>query len=126
MTANKHDGHEFPGAGIYFKGSQGTMFADYGGYRLFPEEKFKDFKAPAQSIPASVGHHQEWINACKTGSPTLCNFDYSGALSESVLLGMVAFRSGQKLEWDGPMLKVKNSDKAQALIKREYRPGWEM
>ena len=102
------------------------MFADYGGYRLFPEEKFKDFKAPAPSIPASVGHHQEWINACKTGSPTLCNFDYSGALSESVLLGMVAYRTGQRLEWDGPMLKVKNSDKAQGLIKREYRPGWEM
>lgn len=126
LTENKHDGHEFPGSGIYFRGSKGTMFADYGGYRLFPEETFKDFKAPPQTIPASVGHHQEWINACKTGSPTLCNFDYSGALSESVLLGMVAYRSGQKLEWDGPLLKVTNSDEAQALIKRQYRPGWEM
>lgn len=124
MTETKHDGHEFPGAGIYFKGTKGSMFADYGGYRLFPEETFKEFKAPAQTIPASVGHHQEWINACKTGSKTLCNFDYSGALTETVLLGMVAFRAGQKLEWDG--LKIRNSDKAQGLLKRDYRPGWEM
>lgn len=126
MTETKHDGHEFPGAGIYFKGTKGSMFADYGGYRLFPEESFKEFKAPEKTIPASVGHHQEWINACKTGSKTLCNFDYSGALTESVLLGMVAFRAGQKLEWDGAKLQVKNSDKAQGLLKREYRPGWEM
>ena len=126
MTENKHDGHEFPGSGIYFKGTKGSMFADYGGYRLFPEDQYKEFKAPAQTIAASVGHHQEWINACKTGSPTLCNFDYSGALTERVLLGMVAFRTGQKLEWDGATMKVKNSETAQGLLQREYRAGWEM
>ena len=126
MTENKHDGHEFPGSGIYFKGAKGSMFADYGGYRLFPEDQYKEFKAPTPTIAASVGHHQEWINACKTGSPTLCNFDYSGALTESVLLGMVAFRTGQKLEWDGATMTVKNSDQAQGLLKREYRAGWEM
>ncbi len=126
MTENKHDSHEFPGSGIYFKGTKGSMFADYGGYRLFPEEQYKEFKAPPQTIAASVGHHQEWINACKTGSPTLCNFDYSGALTESVLLGMVAFRTGQKLEWDGATMKVKNSETAQGLLQREYRAGWEM
>ncbi len=125
-TENKHDGHEFPGSGIYFKGTKGSMFADYGGYRLFPEEQYKEFKAPAPTIAASVGHHQEWINACKTGSPTLCNFDYSGALTESVLLGMVAFRAGQKLEWDGATMTVKNSEQAQGLLKQEYRAGWEM
>lgn len=126
MTENQHDGHEFPEAGIYFQGTKGSMFADYGGYRLFPEEQFKDYKSPAPSIPASVGHHQEWINACKSGGPTLCNFDYSGALTESVLLGMVAFRSGQKLEWDGPTMKVTNSETANSFLRREYRPGWEM
>lgn len=35
-----------------------------------------------------------------------------------------SFRAGQKLEWDG--LKIRNSDKAQGLLKRDYRPGWEM
>ncbi len=126
MTENTHDGHEFPGSGIYFKGTKGSMFADYGGYRLFPEDQYKEFKAPTQTIAASVGHHQEWINACKTGSPTLCNFDYSGALTESVLLGMVALRTGQQLEWDGAKLEVTNSKAGQSLLRREYRPGWEM
>ena len=46
---------------------------------------------------SSIGHHAEWIAACKTGSPTTCNFDYSGALTEAVLLGNVSYRSGKPL-----------------------------
>ena len=38
------------------------------------------------------------IKACKDGSPTTCNFDYSGALTEAVLLGTVAYRLGKNLE----------------------------
>jgi len=70
------------------------------------------------------GHHQEWLTACKTGSPTTCNFDYSGAVTEAVLLGNVAFRTARKLQWDGPNMKVTNCDEANALLQREYRQGW--
>ena len=52
---------------------------------------------PSRPSRASIGHHQEWIDACKTGSPTTCNFDYSGAVTETVLLGNVAYRAGKKL-----------------------------
>ena len=55
---------------------------------------------PEPTIPRSIGHHAEWIKACKEGTPTTCNFDYSGALTEAVLLGNVAYRVGQPLEWD--------------------------
>jgi hypothetical protein len=102
------------------------MYADYGKYRLFPSDKYKGFEPPPQSIPASIGHHAEWIKACKDGSPTTCNFDYSGALSETVLLGNVAFRTGEALEWDAENLKATNCPSADQYIRKEYRKGWEV
>ena len=102
-------------------------FADYGSYRLFPTEKFAGFKPPKKSIPRSIGHHAEWIKACKEkGTPTTCNFDYSGALTEAVLLGNVAYRTGESLEWDAKNLKATNCPAADKYIRKEYRPGWEV
>jgi len=114
------------GTGILFVGDKGMLLADYNRRNLYPEDQFRDFTAPEKSIPASIGHHAEWILACKTGSPTTCNFDYSGALTEAVLLGTVAYRVGQKIEWDAEHLKATNCPQADAFIKREYRKGWEI
>lgn len=115
-----------PGAGVMFVGSEGKMFADYGSYKLYPEEKFAGFTPPPQTIPASIGHHAEWIRACKSGEPTTCNFDYAGQLTESVLLGNVAFRTGKPIQWDAANLRVTDNDQATALLSKEYRPGWEV
>ena len=111
-------------SGQLFVGERGMILSDYGRHLLLPEDKFADVKRPAAYIPASIGHHEEWLNAIKTKGTTTCNFDYSGALTESVLLGTVAYRSGEKIEWDSENLKVKNSDKAQQLVHKEYRKGW--
>ena len=91
---------------------------------LLPEAEFADFQPPEPTILPSVGHHQEWIVACKTGSPTTCNFDYSGALTEAVLLGNVAYRARKKLQWDPVNLKATNGPEAQKYIARDYREGW--
>ena len=112
------------GSGQLFVGKEGMILSDYGSYRLFPEEKFADFKPPKQTISASVGHHREWIDAIKTGGTTTCNFDYSGALSEAVLLGTVAYRSGETVDWDAKQFKAKNAPAAQQLLHKEYRKGW--
>ena len=112
------------GAGVVFVGQQGQMFADYGSWRLYPEAKFAGFKPPEPTIPDSIGHHKEWIVACKTGSPTTCSFDYSGALTEAVLLGTVAYRVGKKLKWDGENLKATGCPEADQYLRREYRQGW--
>ncbi|MEM8671442.1 MAG: Gfo/Idh/MocA family oxidoreductase [Planctomycetota bacterium] len=126
MTPRKVAGETVPGSGVMFVGSEGHMFADYGRYRLFPRDKFSNFEPPAKSIPDSIGHHAEWIKACKDGSETTCNFNYSGALTETVLLGNVAYRSGTKLEWDAENLKVTNYEPANELISKTYREGWEV
>ena len=119
-------GERVPGSGVMFIGSEGKMFADYTKYRLYPSDKFANFEPPTPTIPDSIGHHAEWIEACKTGSPTTCNFDYSGALTEAVLLGNVAFRTGTKLDWDAKTLKATNCPDADKFIDKEYRAGWEV
>lgn len=121
-----HDGRQFAGAGVYFVGDEGTMFADYGSWKLFPEDKYADFKPPEQTIPNSIGHHDEWIRACKTGEPTTCNFDYSGALTEAVLLGNVSYRIGRKIEWNALELTATNAPEAENVIRQPMRQGWEL
>jgi hypothetical protein len=100
------------------------LLASYPKRMLWPKDKFADYQAPEPSIPRSIGHHQEWITACKTGSATTCNFDYSGAVTETVLLGNVAYRTGHKLEWDGANMKFTNCPEANDYLQREYRSGW--
>lgn len=119
-------GERVPGSGVMFVGSEGKMFADYTKYRLYPTDKYAGFQPPAQTIPPSIGHHAEWLKACKDGSPTTCNFDYSGALTEAVLLGTVAYRTGKKLDWDAATLKATNCPEADKLINKVYRAGWEV
>ncbi len=117
----EHKMPDWPEATI-FVGSKGMLIADYGKFKLYPEEKFADVKRPR--LPRGLPHMQEWVTACKTGSPTGCHFGYSGPLTETVLLGIVAYRAGKKLEWDAKNLKVTNCPEANRFIRREYRKGW--
>jgi hypothetical protein len=100
--------------------------ANYPKHALWPESRFADFKRPDPTLAESIGHHQEWIIACKTGSPTTCNFDYSGAVSEAVLLGNVAHRCGKRIDWDPETLKIPNAPEAEQFLLRDYREGWRL
>jgi predicted dehydrogenase len=114
--------------GVLFRGDKGFLICDYDFRILMPtrDNDMTQYHSPrAQDlIPPSPGHHQEWIIGCKTGKPTLCNFDYSGALIENNMLALVAYRVGQKLEWDARNLKATNCPAADQYIYKEYRQGW--
>lgn len=135
VTLNWYNGGAYPelvkergipqwGSAVLFLGSRGMLIADYSRHQLLPEAQYADFKRPDPFIPDSIGHHREWTEACKTGGPTTCNFDYSGALTEAALLCNVALRTGKKLTWDAEKLEATNCPEAAALIRREYRAGW--
>ena len=111
-------------AGVLFVGSDGVLLSNYDNHLLLPEEKFKDFKRPEPSIPSSLGHHAEWLNAIKNDGTTSCNFDYSGTLSEAALLGTVAYRVGKKITWDPVAFKTDDAQ-ATALLSLPRRQGWE-
>jgi predicted dehydrogenase len=112
-------------SGVLFEGEKGNLIADYTKYNLLPADRFKGFQPPKQTIPASVGHHREWLQAIRSGGETTCNFEYSGALAETVLLGNVAYRAGAQIDWDGKGGRVTNNVPAAAqYLRREYRKGW--
>jgi len=112
------------GDGNLFVGEKGMLLAGYDKHVLLPEQDFADFKRPEPFIPNSIGHHREWIEACKAGGKTTCNFDYAGALTETVLLGNVAFRTGKKLDWDPKRLRARNCPEADQFIQHHYAAGW--
>ncbi len=117
--------------GALFIGDKGTIMCGcYGrGPRLIPEAKMKEFRRPERSIPrvegGEDGHEKDWIRACKGGAPASSNFDYSGPLSEMVLMGNLAVRfPGRRLLWDGEKMEVTNDSKANEYVRRTYREGW--
>jgi predicted dehydrogenase len=112
--------------GVLFIGEKGMVLSNYSKHVLLPEEKFKDFTPPPPSIPKSPGHHAEWIDACKTGAPTTCHFGYAGLLTEANHLGNVAYRAGQRIEWDSEKMAVTNTSAADRFLQRSYRAGWSL
>ena len=114
------------GNGALFIGSKGMVLSDYSKHIMLPEKQYTDFQRPEPFIPPSLGHHVEWLHACKTGAPTTCNFDYAGWLTEANHLGNVAFRTGKKLTWDPIALRATGVPEADQFIRRKYRKGWKL
>ena len=113
------------GNNTLFIGDGGMLLCGFGGRKLLPEEKFVDYQPPEPTIPDSPGFHNEWISACKGGEPATCNFDYSGPLAETVLLGNVAYRAGG-FDWNSKSMQTGGNAAAQNLIRETYRKGWEL
>lgn len=114
--------------GAILVGDKGTLYSiewTGGDWHLLPEHKFRDFKPPQPSEPRSPGHHAEWIRACKVGPAAYCNFiDFAAAITEVMLLGVLALRTGSKIEWDAAAMRAPNCPEAEQFIRRQYRKGW--
>ena len=119
--------------GVLFLGDKGTLMCGCYGRspRLIPESKMREYKQPAKTIeriPKGIeGHEQDWVRACKGGKPASSNFDYSGPLSEMVLMGNLAVRfPNRRLLWNGEKMEVTNDAAANAYVRRQYRQGWSL
>ncbi len=121
-------------SGSLVVGTKGILYSphDYGEeWVLLPVEQYKGHKDPEKTLARNGkgddGQKIEWLAACKGGPAAFSNFNYAGLLTEFILLGNVAIKhAGQKLEWDGPGMKVTNVAAANKLLRREYRKGWEV
>jgi hypothetical protein len=114
--------------GLLFVGDRGKILCTFNGGnpKIIPQTKMDSFKQPPKTLPRSPGNEREWIDACKGGKvKTGGNFEFEGLVTETLLLGNVAARMGQKLTWDRPTLSV-NSDVAQKWVRPERRKGWEL
>src|SRR6266480_5879484 len=115
--------------GLLFIGDHGKILCGFNGEnpRLIPEETMRSFVLPPKTLPRSAGNEREWLDACK-GSKIKPggNFEFEGLVTETLLLGNLAVRAGQKLSWDRANLKVTNSEAVQKLVAPERRKGWEL
>jgi predicted dehydrogenase len=114
--------------GLFFIGDRGTIVCEFNGGkpRLIPEARMKAFRPPAPTLPRSPGHEREWIEACKGGPAPGAHFGFAGLVTEALLLGNVALRTGKALEWDGEARRVTNIPEANALLRDVYRDGFSL
>ena len=118
------------------EGDNGLLLVGEKGYRtcagwsgmprLLPLDLHFSYKKPEKTIPRVAGHHADWIQGCKGGTPPCSNFDYGARLTEFVLLGTLASRTGKIIKWDAEGMKCTNAPEAQPFIEGSYRKGWEL
>ena len=115
--------------GLLFIGDGGKILCGFNGShpRLIPQSRMDAYKQPPKTLPRSPGNEREWLDACKGGKVKPGgNFEFEGMVTETLLLGNVAARTGQRFTWDRPNMKANNSDFAQNYIRPERRKGWEI
>jgi hypothetical protein len=115
--------------GLLFVGDRGKILCGFNGQHpeLIPAAKMNSYQQPPKTLPRSPGNEREWLDACRGGKVKPGgNFEFSGLVTESLLLGNVATRVGQKLNWDRASMKVVNVDSAEKYVKPERRSGWEL
>ncbi len=115
--------------GAMFEGTKGYLIADFTSRVLFPQGNQADmtYYKPRNRktlLPPLGDFQKQWINACKGNLKTACNFDYGSTLIEMMLLGLVAYRVGKKISYDGSAGHVTDCPEANELLRRTYRPGW--
>ncbi len=114
--------------GILFVGDKGKLLgpSHAAAPRLIPESKMKEYGRPPEMLKRSVGHHKEWIQACKDNKPqdARAGFLYSGPFTEALLVGNLAVRLGRRIEWDAKKMRATNAPEADNYVTKFYRVGW--
>ncbi|MFY9342604.1 MAG: Gfo/Idh/MocA family oxidoreductase [Planctomycetota bacterium] len=140
VTMTWYDGGDMPPAellpGIKWKnggfllvGDQGKLYSptDYGEkFDIYRDGVIAQVELPPQTLARSPGVHQEWLAGIVGKQQPLANFEYAAPFTEAMLLGNLALRTGERIEWDAAAMKVKNSAAAQALLSKTYRRGFEL
>ena len=111
--------------GMYFHGVNGTLYADYGTYKVVPEGPRMDgLKPPAESLPPSPGHEREWLDSIKTRKPPSCCPDYHCKVDVPLVLANLSLKLGRAIRFDPLAEKIVGDEEAARLAQPEYRAPW--
>ena len=109
-------------------GEAGKIMADVycKSPRVIPEQKMRKVlkSKPPKVLPRSPGHYEEFIRAVKGGAPPGANFEFACPMTEAVLLGNLAIRTGKEIRWDAEAMQAEGVPEADQYIKPEFRAGW--
>jgi len=125
-------GEKIESNGSLVIGNKGTLYTRTwnGGenagdmFLLLPKKQFIGFTPPSPTLPRTKEHHFEFIQACKGGPTTQSPFSYASVLTESLLVGQLALRTGKRIEWDAKNMKAKGVPEADPIIRPRFRNGW--
>jgi predicted dehydrogenase len=115
-------GLELPANGNMYVGDKGKIL----GERIIPEAKRKAYKQPPKTLKRRSGTWGEWVEAIRGGEPAGCDFNQASLLTEVVLLGNIALRTGKALDWNAENMRFTNNDAANKYVKETYRSGWSL
>ena len=125
LSPDLPEGFGLPSSGSMIIGEEGTLILPHVGTpHLYPDSKFEKYPKPELE---PLNHYHEFVEGALGNGTPGANFDFSGPLTECVLLGNVANRfPGRTLEWSAIKLAFRNSDEATKLLRRRYRKGWDV
>ncbi len=114
--------------GAILIGSKGKLMHNtYGANpRLLPQSLQNSAGKPPEKLARipDEAHELNWVDAAKGKGQTDSPFEYSAKLTEVMLLGVVALRTGKKILYDGANMRVTNVPEANQYLSRQYRQGW--
>jgi predicted dehydrogenase len=111
--------------GIYFHGTNGTLFADYNMFKVVPEgDKMKDLPPVPQSIPPSPGHEREWLDCIKSRLQPSCNVAYHVRVDVPIVLSLLSLKLGRSIQFDPLKERIVNDREAERLAVPKYRSPW--
>ena len=119
----------FPAMGnsVIFQGSKATMVVNYNRYEIYVKGKRDEaFQPPPPSIPDSPGHIREFLNAIKSRQRTTCDIEYGHRLTKSGLMANIAYRTGERLNWDDGRERFTGHTNANQYVTRRYRKPWKL
>ncbi len=131
-------GLKLASSGLMFVGEEGKLITGYSGGNpyvkvgrklkgglLLPEDKFRDFRNPEETLKRTKDHYMNWVNACKSGSDTDCPIELGCEMTEVALLGSLALRTQRYIQWDSDAMRITNANEdINNMIDPEYRKGW--
>ncbi len=147
---NGHPGHKsFGSYGVLLQGTKGTLFVDRAGYEIIPQMAAHAEKVTAGSRDAYddlVGfgqfytglttpergatsfqhqpHVRNFLDCVKTREKPVGDIETGHRSTATCLIGNIALRTGEKLQWDGVTEQFTNSARANEMLRREYRRPW--
>lgn len=123
------DNKSLPAEGMMFVGDKGKILASFHGNepRLIPKRKMRDYAGEKSLQPETRERRSNtWTAGIKNNEESPGSFLYAGPVTETINLGAVALRAGQRVDYDAERMSITNLDKANQYLTREYRKGWEL
>lgn len=123
-TAEQHS------IGCYFYGTKGTFHMGWrDGWTFHPSDAKQPVVHEKAQHTEPDGHSirllwDDFISAIETGKKPTCDIEVGHLATNLSLLGMLSYKLGRSIEWDGGNEKIVGDSEANRLLKRDYRGPW--